>query len=367
MARKNRRVADRQKSLQPVAPEVNFTLAGARLMYAGLGGEAFCCTISGHFRTQIFEFPRIHFRPNVNEPHHSIYHSPSVKAWVTSNLIGYYAHATRGRHYTISPCLQHEVGETDKKIRSQNKDSVPVFLVIEEHNELTPVQMIKGECSISDEVLVRDGEKQPVLVGGREGKKFIAAWATVDGAWPTIPSNQQLVNLILAGVRVAQQTADPIRKYVDQSCLVTDDGCFVEMMRPKMSVRGQTATVMDAKAYRSRAAEIRKAITAMARDIATPHMALLVKSMYSDEHKDDIHQRLEYLRLWQSLAEAGKICLGYDGDVRKDDVILAGKKTLRELTQYRDDIAHWWTDTIDENFLADLRRTINELIRRRYF
>ena len=177
---------------------------------------------------------------------------------------------------------------------------------------------------------------------------------------------QTLVNLILAGVRVAQQTADPIRKYVDQSCLVTDDGRFVVMMRPTMSARLETTTVMDTKMYRRRAEEIRKAVAAMARDIATPHMALLINSMYSDEHKDDSYQRLQYLRLWQSLHEAGETCLSYEGNVRKDNAVVAGKKTLRELTEYRDDIAHWWTDTIDENFLADLRRTINELIRRRY-
>ena len=336
-------------------------------MYAGGGSKELCCTISGHCRTRIFEFPRIDFRPNDDEPHHSIYNSPSVQAWVTSNLVGYFANATRGRHYAISPCLQHVVGETDKKIRSQQKGSVPVFLVIEEDNELTPVEMSKGECSISDEVLVRDGEKRSVLVGGRQNQKFITAWATVDGAWPAIPSNQQLVNLILAGVRVAQQTAYPIRKYVNQSCLVTDDGRFVEMMRPTMSARGQTATAMDAKAYRSRVAEIRKGIAAIELDIATPHMALLIKSLYSDEYKDDSYQRLEYLRLWQSLAEAGKTCLSYEGNIREDDVVVAGKKTLRELAKYRGDIAHWWTDTIDENFLADLRRTINELIRRRYF
>ena len=41
--------------------------------------------------------------------------------------------------------------------------------------------------------------------------------------------------------------------------------------------------------------------------------------------------------------------------------------TLRELAAYRHDIAHWWTDTIDENFLVDLQQTINELIRRKYF
>ena len=101
MARKNRTVANRQKSLQPLAPKANFTLAGARMMYTGMEGREFHCTISGHCRTQIFEFPRIDFRPNGDESHQSIYHSPSVQACVTSNLVGYFANATRGRHYDI--------------------------------------------------------------------------------------------------------------------------------------------------------------------------------------------------------------------------------------------------------------------------
>ena len=258
-----------------------------------------------------------------------IYDSNSVRACVTSNLMGYFANATLGRHYAISPCLRHVVNETDKDIRFQQSGRVPVFVVIEEYNELPPVKMIKGECCISEEVLVRDGERVPMLVGGREDKKYITAWATVDGAWPTIPSSQQLVNVILAGIRVAQETPDPIRKYVEQSCLVTDDGRFVVMSRPTMSARVQTVTVMDAKAYRSRAEEIRKAIAAIEQDMETPHMALLINSMYSDDHKDDAYRRLDYLRLWQSLVEAGKASLGYGGDVRKDDVVVAGKKTLR--------------------------------------
>ena len=98
-------------------------------------------------------------------------------------------------------------------------------------------------------------------------------------------------------------------------------------------------------------------------------MALLVNSVYRDEYKDDAYQRLQYLQLWQSLVvETGQKFLGYKGNsIRYDDKVVAGKKTLLELTEYRDDIAHWWTDTIDENFLADLQRTINELIRRKYF
>ena len=106
----------------------------------------------------------------------------------------------------------------------------------------------------------------------------------------------------------------------------------------------------------------------MQQDIGVPHMTLLVNAMYRNEYKDDAYQRLQYLQLWQSLVEAGRKYLGYQGtSIRYDNVVVAGKKTLLELTEYRDDIAHWWTDTIDENFLADLQRTINELIRRKYF
>ena len=366
MARKKRTVADRQKSLQPIAPKASLALAGVRAMYEAGGAKKYGCTINGHCRTQVFEFPRIAFRPNGDEPHHTIYTASSVQACLVSNLVDYFANATRSRHYAISPSLRHVIAETDEKARSQQSD-VPVFVVIEEDNELAPVEMRKGECSISDEVLVRDGEKMPALIGGREGEQFITAWATVGEAWPELPNNQRLVNLILAGVRVAQQTPEPIRKYVDQQCLVTNDGRFVEMVRGTVSARLGDAKVMDTEAYRARASEIEKAIAAIESDIATPHIALLIKAMYSDEYKDDAYQRLQYLQLWESLADTARTCLNYQGNIRQDNVVVAGDKTLRELTQYRHDIAHWWTDTIDESFLANLQQTINELVRRRYF
>ena len=337
-------------------------------MYGGMGGKEFCCTISGYRRTRIFEFPGIDFHPAGNEPHHTIRSSPSVQACVASSLVEYFVNSTCSNHYDISPSLRHGVGEADERIKSQQRGRTPVYLVIEESNQLMPVDMVKGECSISDEAVVRDGRNVPMLVGGREGEQFITAWATIDGAWPELPNNQQLVNMILAGVRAGQQTADPIRKYLDQNGLVTDDGRFVEMVRPTMSARVSTATPMDTTAYRDRASEIQTAIAAIEQDIGCPHMTLLVNSMYKDEYTDDAYQRLQYLQLWQSLVEAGRKYLGYQGkSIRYDNVVVAGEKTLLELTEYRDDIAHWWTDTINENFLADLQRTINELIRRKYF
>ena len=128
-------------------------------MYEGGGGEEFHCTISGYCRTQIFEFPRIDFHPDDDEPHHTIYSSPSVQASVASSLVDYFVNSTFSRHYAISPSLRYTVYETNEKIKSQQKGRVPVFLVIEELSQLTPIEMVKGECSISDEVVVRDGKK----------------------------------------------------------------------------------------------------------------------------------------------------------------------------------------------------------------
>ena len=348
MTRPNRTVAKRLQSLQPVSPAPQFSLYAARLMYAGIGGKEFSCTVSGYCRTQIFEFPGIDVQLDNDEPHHEIFASPSVQACVASNLVDYFENSTFSKHYAISPSLRHVVDETDEEIKRQQKGRAPVFLVIEEFNQLTPVEMVKGECSISDE-------------------EFIVACATVDGAWPELPNNQLLVNMILAGVRAGQQTSGPIRKYADLDCLVTDTGRFVEVMRPTASGGVSIVTPMDATAYRGRVSDLRSAIVAMEQNINIPHMALLFNSMYSDEYKDDSYQRLQYLGLWQSMVEAGTRYLNYQGNIKKDKVVVAGKKTLEELTAHRHDIAHWWTDTIDGNILADLQRTINELIRRRYF
>lgn len=367
MANRKRLVADRLMSLQPAPEEPNFMLAGVRMMYEGVGGKELHCTISEYCRTQVFEFPRVTFRPKGQVPHMPLYSSASLQAYVTLDLVDYLANVTSSKHYTIDSSLRNVVGETDEKVRAQQNGSVPVFLVVEEFSQLTPVEMNKGECSEIDEILERDGEKVPMLVGGREGETFILAWHTRDGAWPKLPNNRQTVNLILAGVRAGQETPDPIRQHVDVECLVTDDGRCVGMSRPTMSARGGTTREMSPSDLGRRVAEIADAIIAMEQSISTPHLALLVNSMYSDEHKDDPYKRLQYLQLWQSLADAARKALGYRGDIRHDKVVVAGNHTPEQLRDYRDDIAHWWTDSIDENLLADLQRTINELIRRKYF
>ena len=134
-----------------------------------------------------------------------------------------------------------------------------------------------------------------------------------------------------------------------------------------MPARLSVTKPMDATGYDKRAQEIRRIVTALdTQDINTPHLALLVNSMYSDERKDDSYQRLQYLGLWESLVGAARKLLGYSGrGIRCDKKVVAGTKTLEELKNYRN-VAHWWTDTIDENFLANLQLTVNEMLRRKY-
>ena len=366
MARKNRTVADRQKSLEPSPPNSPFMLDGMRHLYESGGGKKITCTINGYCRTQIFEFPGIAYHPDGDEPHETIYASPAIRATVVSKLVDFFE-STRSKHFAISPSLQHVVRETKEKVNSQQKGNTPVYLVIEETCQLSPVEMNNGECNALSETLVHDGKVTPLLTGGREGEDFIVATATDDGVWPELPNNELLVNMILAGVRVGQQTIDPIQKYVDQQCLVTDDERFVVIIQPAASARLSTATPMDSVALRDRTSEISNAITDLERDLCSPDLALLVNAMYRDHHEDDAYQRLLYLRLWKSLEEVRPQLLKCQGNKKDDNVGVAGNRTLGELKKYRNDIAHWWTHTIDENFMADLQRTINELIRSKYF
>ena len=367
MPRTNRSVADRRKSLQPATPDPQLALAGLRGMYEASGGQAISCTITGYYRTQIFEFPRVHFQGDYAEPPQPVYDSASIQATVVTDIRDYFLKRSGSKHYALSPPLRHEVSATDEKLCSQTKGRTRVYLVVEEQNLLSPVNMTNGECCKVDEVQERDGKMIENLTGGREGKSFILAWHAVGGSWPTMPDNQDLVDMILAVVRAGQDSSEPIRRYVDTSCFVTDDDQYVATIQPTASARLSTATNMDSKTYRERVEEIRNAIAAMEPDIAIPHIALLVNSMYRDQHKDDAFERLQYLRLWESLSEAGEKHLGYTGNIREDDVVVAGKKSLKELKEHRNKIAHWWTDTSDEKFMEDLQRTVNELLRGRYF
>lgn len=365
---KRRPVADRLKRLKFVPDSSDATLNMAEFMLRGLeDSEDLTCTVNRHCRTRIFDFPGARAKKPI--PSQSIYKSVSVRADVVFNLENYFKQS-KGTHYSISPPLRHEV---NAMCRSQDarRDAIDPYVVVEEVTEIVPV-VLDRECAFSNEVSYRNGERTPLLKGGRDNEKFILAFRTSDGKWPDIPNNEQTVNMVLAAIRVSQDAHDEIRKHVDQSCLVTDDGQYVSPQTgPSLSARASMVSELDADAFSKKAVELKGAISRMEVDLHSEHIELLVNTLYWDKYRDDDFRRLHYLGLWQSLAESNRK-LGYVGPLSKrklrdNDTVVAGERSLADLTQYRDDIAHWWTGTMDGNYLADIYRTINELIRRKYF
>ena len=330
-------------------------------------GEKIICTVDRYCRTRVFDFPRS--QPTEPVPHYTIYRSNSVHASLVCDLRAYFEQSD-SPHYGLSPPLRHELAELIKKKDSQGVGISP-YIVVEESHSLPPMVFDRG-CALIDETGHEDGQLAPLLTGGRANARFIVAFETSDGPWPDIPREEQTVNMILAATRASENAPDEIRKHIDQRCLVTDDDRYVcPMSAGFMSARADVVRHLDADAYRETAVRLGAAVSRMEADLASEHFELLVNALYWDDYKDDDFRRLHYLSLWQSLSESRKK-LGYTAPRPKmklahDPTVVGGTFSLKALTTYRDDIAHFWTGEIDGNYLANMYRTINELLRRRYF
>ncbi len=366
-----RPVSNRLKSLASPREKPHGTLAMADDMLdvaiKFANGDRVTCTVNRHCRTRIFDFPSS--RPTEPVPHYTIYRSNSVRASLVCDLRAYFEQSDSA-HYGLSPPLRHEVTELVKKKNSQGESS-NAYIVLEESHSFPPMELDRG-CASVDEVGCKDGQPYPLLAGGRANARFIIAIETSDGAWPDIPSDEQKINMILAAIRASQDAHDEIRKHVDHSCLVTDDDRFVCPMSAGFgSARASVVSPLDADAFRETALSLRAAISRMEADLTSEHIELLVNALYWDDYKDEDFRRLHYLSLWQSLSESRRK-LGYSPPSPKtgfsnDPTVVGGKFSLEALTSYRNDIAHCWTGNIDGNYLANMYRTINELLRRRYF
>ncbi len=367
-----RPVIDRLGSLASPPAKPDGTLNMAESILRGFrklaNSEEIVCTVDRHCRTRIFGFPEARAAEPV--PHHTVYESDPLRASLVCDLETYFKESGT-THYSLSPPLRHEVAEKREALEARRQGRY-LYLVIEEVNEIPPLVLERG-CAIADEVFYEAGERKPLLKGGRDNERFIVAFETSDGPWPDIPRNEQTVNMILAVARASQDAQDEIPKHVDESCLLTDDERVVFPLSAGFaSARLSVHYNLDPEAFRKRAAEMNAALSLMKADLTSEHIELLVNALYWDDYRDDDFRRLHFLSLWQSLCESRRK-LGYVNPdpkielLKNDSTVVAGTLSLATLAEYRDDIAHCRTGSIDGNYLAGMYRTINELIRRKYF
>ena len=226
------------------------TLKLVEIMLQALdGSEAISCTVDRHFRTRVFDFPRVLVKDLV--PACTVYKFNSIRADLVCDLEAHFEDSGSA-HFAISSSFRHQVNEKRKELDAQRSGIHP-YLVIEEIDDLEPV-VLDRECALVPEVGVRDGKRTPLLIGGRDDKKFVLAIKTTEGKWPKIPSNEQTVKAILAAARALQDEHGEIRKHIDQSCLATNDNRFVETLEPGFGpARGRVYSTLGRDEFHAKA------------------------------------------------------------------------------------------------------------------
>ena len=368
MSRQNRGGKNRRetllKSLEP-SEGGGFTTHSTKAVAKALGGRLAECTITGYCRTFVFKIPGSYLVAEEPVAHQLIYSHGGLKASIVSDLPAYFEQEpAESLHYSINVALRASVRSIYEKAAEQANQQphpqVPLFVVIEDYTKVPPTVLNSGECYMIDEC--RDGEA--MIQGGREGKRALVAERTIDGSWPDFHADMSVVNEVLAAVKIEQNVTSHIEELYNGSCFVSSEGQAVYIHpSPTISARAETIVRLEASDLRKKVGRIGAMLQRMRSD-SEPVTAELFDSILLDKTKDDGYLRLWYLRLWQAVEDAKRL-LGYP-QLDNLDTVIAGKRTPRELKDYRNAIAHWHTGRIDYSCLRDLQYTAIELLRRKY-
>ena len=142
------------------------TTYGAQAMAKGMGGTPTAFTVTGYYRTSIFEYPASYSGEDVA---HTVYSVDGIKAAIVSDLPRYFERSG-SLHYSIDVSVGFRANAEHRNALAQASDRsnarVPLFLIVEEFVETPPTGLSGGQCYSIKEV--RDG--QQVIEGGREGE-----------------------------------------------------------------------------------------------------------------------------------------------------------------------------------------------------
>ena len=332
-----------------------------------LGGTPTECTIVGYCRTFLFKFPGSYLVAEEPVDHQIVYSDNCFRAAFVSDLPAYFEKDPADcLHYSIDVSLRAQVCSTyDSAIEETSRKDhpeAPLFLVIEEHINISSTLLNSGECFTIDEY----SRRGPVVEGGREGKRALLAIRTVNGSWPDFHADMTRANVVLAAVKAEQKFTGHIDEIYSCSCFVSNDGLAVyTLYRSTGMASVTTASRLESPNLKEKANRIRDMVQKMMAD-PEPFTAELFNSILLDKTKDEKYFRLQYLRLWQALEDSSRKKHLTKLQIENYDKVIAGKKTPKELYRHRNDIAHWYTDEIDYSSLQGLEHTVTELLRRKY-
>ena len=362
--RGKKRVLDLQSSLAQ-ADDGQMTAGFASALVESLNAVPVDCTITGYYRTFLYDFPSAYLVSEKTVEHQIIYAHEGLKAALVSDLSAYFKQrSSPSQHYAIDVSLRagaHSVYENAiKQFRKKAKTRAPLFLVIGQTVAVSPTKLNSGQCFIVDMCLNGVAMKK----GGREGERTLVAFQTTDAPWPDFQPDMHAINSVLAAVKVEQNHSGHIEKLHECSCFVNSEGHAVyHFPSLRISANLSTASRVEPSDLSDKGARIGSMLQEMMSE-SDPVLTELFNSIMMDKTKDDNYLRLWYLRLWQALDDA-RAHMGKP-QLLNDNNVLAGKSSPKELKVYRNDIAHWYTGRIDHSYLSDIQLTALELLRRRF-
>ena len=201
--------------------------AGVRaLMGADPKNRPVDCTIHGHYRTEVFELPRVELTAEALMQPALIVERPDARATVVSDIPEYFREASPFRHYGICCSLRSRIDALSGRAKNSSADHFPLFVVVEQEQECE-TQLDDGTCYLVD---------QEVITGGCAGQTALVACHVDDAPWPKVEESS-FVNTVLAAVKIAQDETDVIPRVVEASCFYDGSGRAVYPMTTTVSAK----------------------------------------------------------------------------------------------------------------------------------
>ena len=195
--------------------------------------------------------------------------------------------------------------------------------------------------------------------GGRDG---VVIFKIVGGAWPTFSEQVGRDTALLAAMRTMTKAPHQFELYARSVCYITDQGETAHPVTMEMNVAygGVRSTKPIASGMVAGWADLLgENAERLLRASTDPAVSELLAAIRLDKARDEEHFRLWYLRLWQALVDVGIYC---EKQAVKDHLEgLRTQQRWKDLTEHRVAIAHWWTERVDYEKIADLHRFAVEI------
>lgn len=339
---KHRKPANRaalRKASQEKKPDGGLALGGARLMAEGLnpeGAELLVRKIVAYSATKIFHAP-------VSWPDDSDYSwvriqgdTPEYSATLTGELKDYLENSSELGQFAKDRRLRETVEDVEKRAGTKS-----TYLVVEERGQITECIMNRGECWQGPD-------------GGRDG---VVIFKTRGGAWPTFSEHVERDTALLAAMRTMTGVPHPFELHARSVCYITDQGepAHPRTMEMDVSYGGLRSTKPLARGMVAGwASQLGENAEWLRRASLDPAINELLAAIRLDKAKDEEHFRLWYLRLWQALVDVGLYC---ELQAMRDHLEeLQTQQRWKDLKEHRNAIAHWWTERVDYEKVAELHR-----------